>query len=113
MRPENKATPKHSSAPEPNSRSRSLTAELSPTRSPHQAVIRRLQDALETVRREPIPPGVEGSALLDALALAEQIHNSVRDQAKDVLKLNPEAFPGWHVETQTIYRLCRDKEGRP
>jgi hypothetical protein len=112
---ERKITPKKEtrSGSEPASGRRfpkNVSPDPSLVRTDHQAVTRRLSDALEEVKRNPIRPGIEGAELLTCLALAGDINNLIRDQARDILKLTPDAFPGWHLEVQEIFRLCRDRK---
>jgi hypothetical protein len=111
MKPETKVTPKRSSAPEPEKHPRS-SLDLIPVSATPQQIIERLEAVITQLKRLPIPTGPTGGYLLDALELTDQIRDEIRAKARTLLVEQPDLIEGWHVETQTIYRLCRDKESR-
>ena len=113
MNPEIKVTPAHSSAPEPKSQPRSLTPDASLPSARPQQIIERLEAVIRQRDRLPIPTGTTGGLLLNALELTDHIRNRIRDKARTLLVAEEGLIEGWHVETQTIYRLCRDRGGQP
>ena len=75
-----------------------------------QATIERLRRVLATVDRLSLPVGANGTALLDALELADQIRSKVREKARLLLLDKPGAIPGWYAETQWRRQL-RSRNG--
>jgi hypothetical protein len=113
MKPDTKVTPKpHSRTSEPKQELRPSDPSLI-SANPQQ-VVQRLRNVIAQLDQLELdmPTGATGGALLNALELVDQIRDRIRDKARSVLVDGFEGIEGWHVETQTIHRLCKDKEGR-
>src|SRR6516165_6808950 len=74
-----------------------------------QEIVARLRRALKRVELLPLPEGEEGTALLDALELANQIRDKVRAKAREALLEEPGLIPHWSAhESAPVRELSRD-----
>jgi hypothetical protein len=69
-----------------------------------QQIVARLAHVLAQIDRLPLPIGQAGCHLLDALELAAQIREKVREKARELLTEDPRGIANWYLQDGAYVR---------